>query len=40
MLPSRRPRWKRALESLEAALGDALGQLYVKKYFKQDAKDR
>ena len=35
-----RPRWKRALESLEAALGDALGQLYVRKYFAQDAKDR
>ena len=35
-----RPRWKRALESLEAALGDALGQLYVRKYFVQDAKDR
>ena len=35
-----RPRWKRALESLEAALGNALGQLYVRKYFKEDAKTR
>jgi putative endopeptidase len=35
-----RPRWKRALSALESALGDALGQLYVSKYFKVDAKER
>jgi putative endopeptidase len=28
-----RPRWKRALDEEEAFLGDALGQLYVAKYF-------
>jgi predicted metalloendopeptidase len=33
-------RWKRALEALEDALGDALGQLYVSKYFSGDAKPR
>mmetsp|Transcript_4278 Transcript_4278/g.7021 ORF Transcript_4278/g.7021 Transcript_4278/m.7021 type:complete len:444 (-) Transcript_4278:927-2258(-) len=34
------PRWKRALQSLESALGDELGQLYVSKYFPSDAKQR
>eukprot|EP01034_Spumella_vulgaris_P023830 gene23830-30105_t len=34
------PRWKRALHGLEAALGEALGQLYVAKYFAGDAKQR
>lgn len=33
------PRWKRALQCLEA-LGDELGQLYVAKYFPADAKQR
>ena len=34
------PRWKRALQSLENALGEELGQLYVAKYFPADAKQR
>ena len=34
------PRWKRALQSLESALGEELGQLYVAKYFPSDAKQR
>jgi len=34
------PRWKRALFSLESALGDALGQLYVSRYFAGEAKPR
>jgi putative endopeptidase len=34
------PRWKRALQGLEAALGDELGQLYVAKHFREDAKQR
>lgn len=34
------PRWKRALQGLETALGDSLGQLYVSKYFAGDAKVR
>jgi putative endopeptidase len=29
-----RPRWKRVLDMEEDALGDALGQLFVKEYFK------
>ncbi len=35
-----RPRWKRALDSEEAAMGEALGQLFVKEYFNEKAKKR
>ncbi|WP_236943176.1 M13 family metallopeptidase [Hymenobacter sp. PAMC 26628] len=35
-----RPRWKRVLDMQENALGDALGQLFVKEYFKLEAKAR
>lgn len=35
-----RPRWKRAVESVEEGLGEALGQLYVAKYFPPAAKER
>ena len=35
-----RPRWKRVLDMEEDALGDALGQLFVKEYFKPVAKAR
>ncbi len=35
-----RPRWKRAVSSVEGALGEALGQIYVKKYFPAEAKAR
>ena len=35
-----RPRWKRVLDMEEGALGDALGQLFVKEYFKPEAKAR
>jgi putative endopeptidase len=34
------PRWKRAVTESEAALGDAIGRLYVDRYFKSDAKAR
>jgi putative endopeptidase len=37
---SQRPRWKRVLDMEERALGDALGQLFVKEYFKPEAKAR
>ncbi|MGI4759991.1 MAG: M13 family metallopeptidase [Janthinobacterium lividum] len=37
---SQRPRWKRVLDMQERALGDALGQLFVKEYFKPEAKAR
>ena len=35
-----RPRWKRAVSSTEGALGEAVGQLYVEKYFPAAAKER
>ena len=33
-----RARWKRALSSTNAALGDAVGQLYVERYFPPSSK--
>ena len=35
-----RPRWKRAVSAVEDGLGEALGQLYVAKYFPPEAKAR
>ena len=35
-----RPRWKRAVSAVEGGLGEALGQLYVAKYFPPEAKKR
>ena len=35
-----RPRWKRAVAAVESGLGEALGQLYVAKYFPPQAKKR
>lgn len=35
-----RPRWKRALDAEENAMGEALGQLFVKEYFNEKAKKR
>ncbi|HEY4207699.1 MAG TPA: M13 family metallopeptidase, partial [Puia sp.] len=35
-----RPRWKRVLDAAEGAMGEALGQLFVKEYFSQRAKQR
>ena len=34
-----RPRWKRALGTTENVLGEAIGELYVEKYFPQSSKD-
>ena len=34
------PRWKRAVEAVDAMMGEALGRLYVEKYFKPAAKER
>ena len=39
-VPEARPRWKRAVESIDENLGFLLGQLYVEKYFPSVAKDR
>lgn len=37
-VPQQRERWKRAVSSTSAALGDAVGRLYVKRYFPPEAK--
>ncbi|MBS0275954.1 MAG: M13 family metallopeptidase [Proteobacteria bacterium] len=36
--PQQAERWKRAVNATNAALGDAVGQLYVKRYFPASAK--
>ncbi len=36
----RKPRWKRAIEMEESAMGEMLGQLYVKEFFNETAKKR
>lgn len=35
-----KPRWKRAMAMVDGALGDAVGQLYVERYFAPQAKAR
>ena len=34
------PRWKRALSTTDSALSEALGQLYVEKYFPASSKEK
>lgn len=34
------PRWKRAISAVNGTLGEAVGQLYVEKYFPAAAKER
>ena len=34
------PRWKRAVSTVSGALGEAVGQMYVEKYFPAAAKER
>lgn len=34
-----RPRWKRALGAAEGCLGEAIGELYVEKYFPESSKE-
>jgi putative endopeptidase len=36
----RKPRWKRVISSEESVMGELLGQLYVKEYFNETAKQR
>ncbi|MBK9484868.1 MAG: M13 family metallopeptidase [Chitinophagaceae bacterium] len=36
----RKPRWKRAIQMEEDAMGEMLGQLYVKEFFNETAKKR
>jgi putative endopeptidase len=35
-----KPRWKRVLDAQESVMGEALGQLFVKEYFNEKAKER
>ena len=37
-IPKIRDRWKRGVDATNAALGEAVGQLYVKRYFPPQAK--
>jgi len=37
-IPQQSDRWKRAVSNTNAALGDAVGKLYVKQYFPPEAK--
>ncbi|WP_419814388.1 M13 family metallopeptidase [Glacieibacterium sp.] len=36
--PQIQPRWKRGVNAVNASMGEAVGQLYVAKYFSPDAK--
>jgi putative endopeptidase len=38
--PEQQPRWKRCVAATDRALGDAVGQEYVKRYFTPEAKAR
>ena len=38
--PEIRPRWKRGVATVESALGEAAGKLYVEKHFPPAAKER
>lgn len=35
-----RPRWRRSIDAVNRAMGEAVGQLYVQKYFPPEAKER
>jgi putative endopeptidase len=37
-IPQQRERWKRGVQATSGALGDAIGQLYVEKYFPPESK--
>jgi putative endopeptidase len=39
-LQEMKPRWKRVLDTEEGAIGEALGQLFVKEYFNDQTKKR
>ena len=38
--PQQRPRWKRAVDATSDALGEAVGKLYVERYFPPSEKAR
>jgi len=35
-----KPRWKRVVSTVDGCLGEAVGQMYVEKYFPAEAKER
>ncbi|MEQ1619419.1 MAG: M13 family metallopeptidase, partial [Terricaulis sp.] len=37
--PQQRDRWKRAIQAVNGALGEAVGELYVRRHFSAQAKD-
>ncbi len=39
-IPQDRPRWKRGLDVVESSLGEAMGKLYVARYFPAESKQR
>jgi putative endopeptidase len=38
--PEQRARWKRAVQALDGALGEGVGQIYVQRHFSPDAKTK
>lgn len=38
--PEQKPRWKRAVNAVNNSLGEAIGQLYVEKYFPPTSKEK
>lgn len=38
--PEQRPRWKRAVSSVQGNLGEALGQVYVERHFPAENKEK
>ncbi len=38
--PQMEPRWQRAARTIDGSIGEALGQLFVKRYFQPEAKVR
>ncbi len=39
-IPQIRPRWQRGVQAVDDAIGEALGQVYVAKYFPPESKAR
>lgn len=39
-IDEQRPRWKRAIESINQSMGEQLGQIYVDRHFQAEAKQR
>jgi predicted metalloendopeptidase len=39
-VPQQEPRWKRAIHLVEGGIGEAVGKLYVEKYFPPESKAR